>query len=74
MTKLISPQEVIQCVKQELDLADTKHEKPDISHLIPELKYAIVETMLLHTRGNQALAARILGISRCTLRKIYTNR
>ncbi|MEF1285838.1 helix-turn-helix domain-containing protein [Vibrio sp. M250220] len=38
---------------------------------MPELRFALVETLLLHTRGNQAHAARMLGISRCTLRKIY---
>ncbi len=75
MTTLMSYDEVVQCVKHELELtgiADKKHAKPDLSHLLPELKFALVETLLLHTRGNQALAARMLGINRGTLRKIYT--
>ncbi|UXH29838.1 hypothetical protein N5E84_13620 [Vibrio sp. J502] len=31
----------------------------------------MVEALLIHTRGNQALAARMLGVNRGTLRKIY---
>lgn len=74
MTILITRDEVIQSVKQELELtgiADKKYAAPDLSQLLPELKYIIVEALLLHTRGNQALAARMLGINRGTLRKIY---
>ncbi|MCW8335302.1 helix-turn-helix domain-containing protein [Vibrio paucivorans] len=74
MTILITRDEVIQCVKQELELTgvvDQKHAAPDLSQLLPELKYIIVEALLLHTRGNQALAARMLGVNRGTLRKIY---
>ncbi|MEZ9545999.1 MULTISPECIES: helix-turn-helix domain-containing protein [Vibrio] len=74
MTILITRGEVIQCVKQELELAgivNKKHAAPDFSQLLPELKFVIVEALLLHTRGNQALAARMLGINRGTLRKIY---
>ncbi|EDK25811.1 hypothetical protein VSWAT3_27219 [Vibrionales bacterium SWAT-3] len=73
MTILITRGEVIQCVKQELKLAgiiDKKHAAPDLSQLLPELKFVIVEALLLHTRGNQALAARMLGINRGILRKI----
>jgi len=74
MTILITRDEVIECVKQELELTgvvDQKHAAPDLSQLLPELKYIIVEALLLHTRGNQALAARMLGVNRGTLRKIY---
>ncbi len=77
MTTLMAREEVIQCVKQELELtgiAEIKHAKPDLSHLLPELKFTMVETLLLHTRGNQAKAARMLGINRGTLRKIYNQR
>ncbi|EHH1077589.1 helix-turn-helix domain-containing protein [Vibrio parahaemolyticus] len=77
MTTLMAREEVIQCVKQELELtgiAEIKHAKPDLSHLLPELKFTMIETLLLHTRGNQAKAARMLGINRETLRKIYTQR
>ncbi|WP_253251105.1 helix-turn-helix domain-containing protein [Vibrio mediterranei] len=52
-------------------VVDQKHAAPDLSQLLPELKYIIVEALLLHTRGNQALAARMLGVNRGTLRKIY---
>ena len=74
MTTLITQDEVAQCVKQEIELtgiSDKKHAAPDLSQLLPELKYTIVELLLLHTRGNQAQAARMLGINRATLRKIY---
>ncbi|MGR5406270.1 helix-turn-helix domain-containing protein [Vibrio mediterranei] len=73
MTTLITRDEVIQFVKQERELkgiVDQKHAAPDFSQLLPELKFVIVEALLLHTRGNQALAARMLGINRGTLRKI----
>ena len=69
MTILITRDEVIECVKQELELTgvvDQKHAAPDLSQLLPELKYIIVEALLLHTRGNQALAARMLGVNRGT--------
>ncbi|MHA2707689.1 helix-turn-helix domain-containing protein [Vibrio owensii] len=74
MTTLITQDEVVQCVKQELELtgiADKKHAAPDLSQLLPEVKRTIVEVLLLHTRGNQAQAARMLGMNRATLRKIY---
>lgn len=77
MPILITRSEVIQCVKQEIELtgiADKKHAAPDLSELLFEVKLTIVETLLLHTRGNQALAARMLGINRGTLRKIYNQR
>ena len=75
MTTLLTRDEVVQCVKQEIELtgiADKKQAKPDLSTLMPEVKLTIIETLLLHTRGNQAQAARMLGIHRSTLRKIYT--
>lgn len=37
--------------------------------LLAEVEPALLETTLIHTRGNQSKAARILGISRGTLRK-----
>ena len=74
MTTLITRDEVVECVKQELELtgiADKKHAAPDLSQLLPEVKCTIVEVLLLHTRGNQAQAARMLGMNRATLRKRY---
>ncbi|MCG9702983.1 hypothetical protein L1D19_23235 [Vibrio natriegens] len=44
---------------------------PDVSQLLPELKRTIVETVLIHTHGNQSQAALILGIHRETLRRLY---
>ena len=74
MTTLITRDEVIQFVKQERELkgiVDKKHAAPELRQLLPELKFTIVEALLLHTRGNQALAARMLGVNCGTLRKIY---
>jgi Fis family transcriptional regulator len=46
------------------------HEVNDIYGLvIGEVERPLLETVLEHTRGNQTLAARLLGISRSTLRK-----
>ncbi|MHA2879698.1 hypothetical protein ACXZ7R_25365 [Vibrio campbellii] len=73
MTTLITQDEVVQCVKQELELtgiADKKHAAPDLSQLLPEVKCTIVEVLLLHTRGNQAQAARMLSISKKRLLQI----
>lgn len=39
------------------------------SLVIEEVERPLFETVLEHTRGNQTLAARLLGISRSTLRK-----
>ncbi|WP_052478956.1 helix-turn-helix domain-containing protein [Vibrio jasicida] len=51
---------------------DTKPRRdPDLSDLLPEIKQAIAEEMLLYTRGNQSKAARLLGINRKTLRDTY---
>ncbi|MCS0307816.1 helix-turn-helix domain-containing protein [Vibrio diabolicus] len=77
MTTVITCDEVIQCVEHEIDLISIEDEMksiPDLSNLMPEVRFAVVETLLLHTHGNQAKAARILGINRGTLRKIYDQR
>ncbi|TOK04713.1 hypothetical protein CGH72_08365 [Vibrio parahaemolyticus] len=44
---------------------------PDLTQLLPELKRAIVEEVLIHTDGNQTRAAAILGMNRETLRRLY---
>ncbi|EJE8515988.1 helix-turn-helix domain-containing protein [Vibrio sp. Vb2110] len=77
MTTVITYDEVLQCVKREIELTDITDEMkltPDLSNLMPEVRFAIVETLLLHTHGNQAKAARMLGINRGTLSKIYEQR
>lgn len=74
MTSLIQPDEVVRCVKQELELAVMKNKRAhqlDLTHLLPEIKFTIIEQVLLHTRGNQARASRILGINRATIRTTY---
>jgi Fis family transcriptional regulator, factor for inversion stimulation protein len=46
------------------------HEVNDLHRLvIEEVERPLFQTVLEHTRGNQTLAARLLGISRSTLRK-----
>jgi Fis family transcriptional regulator len=46
------------------------HQVNDLHRLvIEEVERPLFQTVLEHTRGNQTLAARLLGISRSTLRK-----
>ena len=37
--------------------------------VVSEVEHPLLEAVLLHTRGNQSKAAKILGINRGTLRK-----
>ncbi|NOH36563.1 hypothetical protein [Vibrio chagasii] len=55
MTILITRGEVIECVKQELELAgivEKKYAAPDLRQLLPELKFTIVEALLNQKRIN----------------------
>jgi Fis family transcriptional regulator len=46
------------------------HEVHDLHSLfMEEVERPLLETVLMHTRGNQTLAAKLLGMSRSTLRK-----
>jgi len=46
------------------------HEVNDLHQMVlSEVERPVIETVLDHTRGNQTLAARLLGLSRSTLRK-----
>jgi Fis family transcriptional regulator, factor for inversion stimulation protein len=46
------------------------HEVRDLHRLfMDEVERPLLETILQHTRGNQTLAAKLLGMSRSTLRK-----
>ena len=46
------------------------HEVNDLHQMvIGEVERPLIETVLDHTRGNQTQAARLLGMSRSTLRK-----
>lgn len=51
-------------------LAESR-EEPDLSWFYPLLRTAIVETALIHTRGNQRKAGELLGIHRFTVRTHY---
>ncbi|EOA8958774.1 helix-turn-helix domain-containing protein [Vibrio harveyi] len=42
--------------------------KPDVSSLIPFVRDVVFEEVIIHCRGNQAKAARMLGVNRTTLR------
>ncbi len=59
---------VAQSVQQYLD--DMGPTPPDDLHdrIIREVEQPLIETVLKHTGGNQSRAARILGMTRSTLR------
>ena len=42
--------------------------RPDISNLLPFIRDVVFEEVVIHCRGNQVQAARMLGINRGTLR------
>ncbi|EHY1015875.1 TPA: helix-turn-helix domain-containing protein [Vibrio vulnificus] len=42
--------------------------RPDISALLPFIRDVVFEEVVIHCHGNQAKAARILGVNRGTLR------
>ncbi|WP_085344767.1 helix-turn-helix domain-containing protein [Vibrio sp. ArtGut-C1] len=70
-------EELVRLINLEIELASMSCEKnntPDLSYLLPEVRSAVIDTLLLYTRGNQSLAARFLGINRSTLRKAYNRR
>ena len=64
MTILITRGEVIECVKQELELAgivDKKYAAPDLRQLLPELKFTIVEALLNQERLSATALKHILS-------------
>ncbi len=62
-----------ECVRDSLDnyLAQLKgHRVTDLYELVmKQVEVPLLETVLRHTHGNQSKAAKVLGISRGTLRK-----
>ncbi|MBE3757301.1 hypothetical protein HJ201_23925 [Vibrio parahaemolyticus] len=69
MNKVINP---LQFKQQVMELLyQPAPSSPDLTQLLPELKRAIVEEVLIHTYGNQTRAAAILGMNRETLRRLY---
>lgn len=65
---MIEQSEIRAYLSHTLDGVDSKKETPDLSHILPTVKGALIEMVLIHTRGNQSKAAKILGISRGTLK------
>ena len=61
------------CVSQALDKYFAQldgHEAHDLYHLVlEEVERPMLASVLNHTNGNQSRAAKVLGISRSTLRK-----
>ncbi len=47
---------------------DSRTARPDISALLPFIRDVVFEEVVIHCRGNQAKAARMLGVNRNTLR------
>ncbi len=46
------------------------HEPGDLYEMVVrEVEHPLLETVMVHTRGNQSKAAKMLGINRGTLRK-----
>lgn len=73
----MSRDEIFRCINKELELLAINADdstQPDLSNILTEVKVALIEAILLHTRGNQKQASKMLGINRATLRKIYDQR
>jgi Fis family transcriptional regulator, factor for inversion stimulation protein len=64
--------ELAECVKRSLEryFKDMDGEKPTSIHemVLRNVEKPMIETVLGHARGNQTLAAEMLGINRNTLR------
>jgi len=65
--------ELRECVQKVLDdyLRDLGEYKPNNLYqlFIAEVEAPLLEAVMRHTKGNQSLAAQMLGINRGTLRK-----
>jgi Fis family transcriptional regulator len=65
--------ELADCVKRSLEryFKDMDGEKPTSIHdmVLRNVEKPMIELVLLHAKGNQSLAAEMLGINRNTLRK-----
>ena len=64
--------ELADCVKRSLEryFKDMDGEKPTSIHemVLKSIEKPMIETVLSHAKGNQTLAAEMLGINRNTLR------
>jgi len=65
--------ELADCVKRSLEryFKDMDGENPTSIHdmVLRNVEKPMIELVLLHAKGNQSLAAEMLGINRNTLRK-----
>lgn len=60
---------IIESVKAELEpTRQDRHATPDMSWVMQMISDELLEQILVHTRGNQAKASRLLGINRGTYR------
>jgi Fis family transcriptional regulator len=60
---------IIESIKAELEpTRQDRSAMPDMSWVMTVVKNELCEQMLVQTRGNQAKAARLLGINRGTFR------
>ncbi|MDF4973004.1 helix-turn-helix domain-containing protein [Vibrio parahaemolyticus] len=60
---------IIDYVKAELEpTRQDRHATPDMSWVMQMVSDEVVEQTLIHTRGNQAKASRLLGMNRGTYR------
>ncbi len=65
----IIDQDYIRCYIKEQFM--TQGDKPDFTLIYPMIHWTILDTVLIHTRGNQAKASRMLGMNRGTFRTHY---
>lgn len=57
--------------KEDLLQAITDHEGKVRKKLVTALENALIEEALILTRGNQTQAAKMLGMSRCSVQQKY---
>ncbi len=50
---------------------EQKNCDPNLDWLFPTIRKTIIEAALIHHHGNQSQAAKLLGIHRQTLRRVY---
>ncbi|CAH7395331.1 putative HTH_8 domain-containing protein [Vibrio chagasii] len=67
-SKVINQKEIRAILSKTISPSPTRHQNfVDASVVLKAVKEIVIQEALIHTRGNQTAAARILGISRSTL-------